>query len=66
MVDYIKGMKFSSFFLLACGAVVRKSEAMAGLEAVARRYAPSGFICSLLTSLTGYSSPIPLLLVLSA
>ena len=39
MIEYIKGMVFSSFFLLTCGAVVRESEAMDGLGAVAKRYA---------------------------
>ena len=31
-------MKFSSFFLLACGAVVREGEALAGFKEVAERY----------------------------
>jgi hypothetical protein len=31
-------MKFSSLFLLACGAVVRESEALTGLKATAERY----------------------------
>ena len=39
MVEYLKGMVFSSFFLLACGAVVRKSAALGGLEMTAKRYA---------------------------
>ena len=39
MVEYIKEMKFSSLFLLACGAVVREKEALAGLEEVTKRYA---------------------------
>ena len=38
MIDYITGMKFSAFFLLACGAVVKQAEALAGLKAVAERY----------------------------
>ena len=48
MMDYIKGMKFSSFFLLACGAVVRESEALAGLEAAVKGY---GFCLVLVQSL---------------
>lgn len=39
MMKYFNQMKFSSFFLLACGAVVRESEALAGLEEVIKRYA---------------------------
>ena len=38
MIKYIAAMKFSAFFLLACGAVVHNSEALAGLEAVAKGY----------------------------
>jgi len=38
MVDYIAGMKFSAFFLLARGAVVKQAEALNGLKAVAKRY----------------------------
>jgi len=37
MGEYIKAMEFSSFFLLACGAVVRKSDALAGLEMAVKR-----------------------------
>jgi len=37
MNDYIAGMKFSSFFLLACGAVVREGEALAGLQEIAKK-----------------------------
>ena len=32
-------MKFSSLFLLACGAAAREKEALAGLEAVTKKYA---------------------------
>jgi len=38
MVNYIAGMKFSAFFLLACGAVVKQAEALDGLKAVTKRY----------------------------
>ena len=36
-------MKFSAFFLLACGAVVKQDEALTGLEAVAKRCERSTF-----------------------
>jgi hypothetical protein len=38
METYLQGMKFSSFFLLACGAVIKKGEALAGLQEVVQRY----------------------------
>ena len=38
MMEYIGGLKFSTFFLLVCGAVVEKEEALNGLQAVAERY----------------------------
>ena len=38
MQKYIAGMKFSALFLLACGAVVREREALAGLEAAVKEY----------------------------
>ena len=38
MVGYITEMKFSAFFLLACGAVVKEKEALTGLEAVVKKY----------------------------
>ena len=38
MMEYIGGLKFSTFFLLACGAVIEKEEALNGLQAVAERY----------------------------
>jgi hypothetical protein len=38
MMNYIIGMKFSSFFLLACGAVVREKEALNGLENMVEKY----------------------------
>jgi hypothetical protein len=36
MGDYLKGMKFSSFFLLSCGAVVQVKEVQNGLKQVAK------------------------------
>ena len=38
MSDYLSKMVFSSFFLLACGAVVNAGGALAGLEATAKKY----------------------------
>jgi len=35
MKEYLKKMKFSAFFLLACGSVVRNPEALEGLKKVA-------------------------------
>jgi hypothetical protein len=35
MCDYLKTMKFSSLFVLACGAVVRVKEALDGLKRIA-------------------------------
>jgi len=37
MMAYITGMKFSAFFLLACGAVVKKGDALASLKALVER-----------------------------
>ena len=49
MIEYIKGMKFSAFFLLACGAVVREKSALDGLEAIVKRYALQFNLISSLT-----------------
>ena len=38
MMRYIVGTKFSAFFLLACGAVVRQGEALTGLQDMVKRY----------------------------
>ena len=38
MSDYLSNIFFSSFFLLACGAVANEGVALAGLEATAKRY----------------------------
>lgn len=38
MKNFIQAMKFSSFFLLACGAVVREREALAGLKSITEEY----------------------------
>jgi hypothetical protein len=38
MVEYVVGMQFSALCLVACGAVVKESEALAGLEAVVKEY----------------------------
>jgi len=65
-MDYIRKMEFSSFCLLACGAVVRENEALAGLEAVVERYVLQHLIWSLLTDFSGSSLQIPLPLVQSA
>lgn len=56
MKKYISGMKFSSFFLLACGAVTREGEALDGLEKVVEEYVSQRTICSLLTKLVGVNS----------
>lgn len=37
MIEYLQGMKFSAFFLLACGAVVRVNEAREALKRVTVR-----------------------------
>ena len=37
MTDYIVNMKFSVFFLLACGAVVKRPEALTGLHVVSQK-----------------------------
>lgn len=62
MVEYITGMKFSSLFLLACGAVVREAEALTGLEAVAERYGFSGRTFALLINflVCDLQMPLPL------
>jgi hypothetical protein len=41
MGDYIGKLKFSAFFLLACGAVVKEGEALDGLQAVVEKYVGS-------------------------
>lgn len=38
MTNYVMEMRFSALCLVACGAVVKESEALAGLEAVAKEY----------------------------
>ena len=38
MVNHLQKMKFSSFFLLACGAVVKEGEALTGLQLAAEKY----------------------------
>lgn len=65
MVNYIRKMKFSAFFLLACGAVVRQTEALSGLEGIVKRYEFLSLIFPSLTRYTGWSSQMPLPLVLS-
>ena len=58
-------MKFSTFFLLTCGAIVKQAEAFAGLKAVAKRYFGSISIESFLISSPGLTSQMHSLLVLS-
>jgi len=36
MKEYLKGMRYSSLFLLACGAVVQVKEALDGLTTIAK------------------------------
>jgi hypothetical protein len=38
MKQFIQGMKFSCFFLLACGAVVRERDALVGLKSITEEY----------------------------
>ena len=38
MIKYLTKMKFSAFFPLACGAVVKNCEALAGLQSTVQRY----------------------------
>ena len=65
MIDYITGMKFSAFFLLACGAVVKQDEALTGLQTVAKRYFNPIQTCLFLNGFIGFSLQIHLLLVQS-
>jgi hypothetical protein len=61
MRSYLKGMEFSSLFLLSCGAVVRVKEARDGLKMVAEWQGAS--LCSMpswLTLLLVFGSQIPL------
>lgn len=66
MVKYITGMKFSSLFLLACGAVVREREALAGLEAVTNRYGQPDLAFVMLIDCIACNWWMPLPLELSA
>jgi len=66
MTKYITKMKFSALFLLACGAVVREREALAGLKAVANGYGFSTLVFSILIHFIVCSLQMPLLLGLSA
>jgi hypothetical protein len=65
LTECITEMKFSVFFLLACGAVVKQSEALAGLQAVAKRYFNIVPVYTSLTGFLGSSLQIRLPLVLS-
>lgn len=38
MTEYLSNLKFSAFFLLACGAVVKEGEALTGLQSAAEKY----------------------------
>ena len=38
MAEYIKGIEFSSLFLLTCGAVVNEEEALSNLRGVVEQY----------------------------
>lgn len=51
MSEYLSKTVFSSFFLLACGAVVNEGGALAGLEATAKKYVFS--ICRYLSNKFG-------------
>ena len=66
MTKYITKMKFSALFLLACRAVVREREALAGLEATVEKYGFSTLVFPVLTHFIAYSLPMPLLLGLNA
>ena len=66
MINYTAGMKFSAFFLLACGAVVKQDEALAGLQTVAERYFNSVLICLFLNDCIGFGLQIHLPLVPNA
>ena len=56
MISYILGMKFSSFFLLACGAATREGEPLSGLTEIIDRCVSQRTIRSLLTKLVGFGS----------
>jgi hypothetical protein len=54
LVAYLLGMKFTAFFLLACGAVVKEDEALTRLQNVVKRYAP--FNTSIWSFLIGFAA----------
>jgi hypothetical protein len=49
MTQYIENMKFSAFFLLACGAVVKEGAALSGLQTISERYGCPALVYSFLT-----------------